>query len=206
MPNPFTIPGAPPELMQRINERRARIPASLTMMADDPDPAGDQQGEQTQGNEPKGDGDPLGAPGIEALRRERERADELDRQVKALQQQFSAIGEALGAKPKGKDEDALTTVQTALSDIRTELAVEKLARAHRITDEDDIATLAAVTNPEARAKLAARLAPAKDDEPKPKRKPAPDPSQGPKDASKARPDVKGVQRLASAFEEIDNTN
>ena len=203
MPNPFTIPGAPPELMQRINARRARIPAGLTMMADDTDPAGDQQGNQSSSDEP------LGAPGIEALRKERERADELDKQVKALQQQFTSLGEALGAKPKGKDEDAIAAVQRTVDALTNGLAVERLARTHRITDQDDIDALAAVADADARAKLAARLAPPEEaDEPevKQKRKPGPDPSQGPKDADKSRPDLKGTQRLAAAFEELDNTN
>ena len=45
MPNPFTIPGAPAELMKLINARRASIPAGLMMMAgDQPDaPSGDDQ-------------------------------------------------------------------------------------------------------------------------------------------------------------------
>ena len=36
MPNPFTIPGAPAELMARINARRALLAPGAMMMADPP--------------------------------------------------------------------------------------------------------------------------------------------------------------------------
>ncbi|MGC5352361.1 hypothetical protein ACPXAT_27400, partial [Klebsiella pneumoniae] len=48
-----------------------------------------------------------------------------------------------------------------VADLTTRLDVSELARRHGITDEDDCAALAAVTDSQARAKLAARLAPQK---------------------------------------------
>lgn len=47
---------------------------------------------------PEGD-KPLGPNGESALRKERERADELEKQLKAMQVQFGDIAKAFGVKP-----------------------------------------------------------------------------------------------------------
>ena len=116
-----------------------------------------------------------------------------------MQDQFTAVAEAFGVKvEKGaKPDEALMRLTSTVGAIQDQLSVERLARQHKITDEDDIATLLAVSDEGARAKLAARLAPADpgpDNEPRP-RIPKPDASQGPK-GDPAKPDAKpGISRL-----------
>ena len=203
MPNPFTIPGAPIELMERINARRSRIPAGMMMMAGEqsqPDPES-QQGDP-QLNADAGD-QPLGPAGMEALRKERDRADELDKQVKALSGQFAKLAQALGVDAKS---DAAADLGAVVANLTMRLDVADLARTHGITDAEDIAALYAVTDETARGKLAARLAPAKgqqDDQtndgqrvyPRPK----PDASQGPKGEPAESDPTPGMERLRAAY-------
>ena len=84
---------------------------------------------------------------------------------------------------KADDSDVIAAVRNELAGLRHENAVEKAARRHGITDDDDLKILAAATDAEAMEILAARLAP-KADEGDTKTKPGkpgtpkPDPSQG----------------------------
>ena len=143
--------------------------------------------------------EPLGAAGVKALQQEREARGELEKQLKAMQDQFAGLAEAFGVKAEkgAKPDETIARLANTVGGIQGELAVERLARRHKITDEDDIATLLAVSDEVARAKLAARLAPADpgpDNEPRP-RIPKPDASQGPK-GDPAKPDAKpGLSRL-----------
>ena len=120
---------------------------------------------------------------------------------KELEGKFSRLAEALGGNPKAKDADLAEMV----SNLTRRLEVSELAREHRITDRDDLEALLAVTNVEARAKLAARLAPsAADDkqaEPQVFPRPKPDASQGPKgDPAKPEPEP-GLGRMRAAYAE-----
>lgn len=143
--------------------------------------------------------EPLGAAGVKALQQEREARGELEKQLKAMQDQFAGLAEAFGVKAEkgAKPDETIARLANTVGGIQGELAVERLARRHKITDEDDIAALLAVSDEGARAKLAARLAPADpgpDNEPRP-RIPKPDASQGPK-GDPAKPDAKpGLSRL-----------
>lgn len=152
---------------------------------------------------PEGD-KPLGPNGESALRKERERADELEKQLKAMQVQFGDIAKAFGVKPD--KEASADDLKLSVDQMRRELAVERLARTHGITDEDDIAALSEVPNEATRAKLAARLAPpAKPDGdtadtdghqtwPRPK----PDATQGPKGEPQKADPKPGLPRLSEA--------
>lgn len=78
-------------------------------------------------------------------------------------------------------DQAVSKLPEVLGGLQSALAIERLARAHKITNDDDIAALSAVSDAQAREKLAARLAslstptPAGDDTyPRPK----PDATQG----------------------------
>ena len=143
--------------------------------------------------------EPPGAADIKALQQEREARGELEKQLKAMQDQFAGLAEAFGVKAEkgAKPDETIARLASTVGGIQGELAVERLARRHKITDEDDIATLLAVSDEGARAKLAARLAPADpgpDNEPRP-RTPKPDASQGSK-GDPAKPDAKpGLSRL-----------
>lgn len=124
---------------------------------------------------------------------------------KELESKLNRLAEALGGDPKGKDADLAEMVGSLTS----RLEVSELAREHRITDKDDIAALLAVSNAEARAKLAARLAP-KDDgkpaDPQPLPRPKPDATQGPK-GDPAKPDPEpGLGRMRAAYAESAKKN
>ncbi|MBK8758844.1 MAG: hypothetical protein IPM08_17530 [Actinomycetales bacterium] len=60
---------------------------------------------------------------------------------------------------KADDSDVIAAVRDELAGLRHENAVEKAARRHGITDDDDLKILAAATDAEAMEILAARLAP-----------------------------------------------
>lgn len=201
MPKSY-IPGAPAELMAIIDRRRSTIPTGLMMMAES-DPNGDSA--DTPKAEP-GDGPddkPLGPAGESALKKERDRADGLDKQVKALQGQMGALASALGVDAKPDKEADLTG---ALAKLTLRLDVSELARTHGISDAEDIASLQAIQDPEVRARLAARLAPKADDSkgeagdgkevfPRPK----PDGTQGPKGAPSGPEPEPGLGRLRAAY-------
>ena len=143
---------------------------------------------------------PLGPNGESALRKERERAN-------TLQAQLDEVAKAFGVKKTDSPDD----LRTLISQTRRELAVERLARKHSITDEGDIEALLAVADDAARDKLAARLAPKPpssgdgggvDEQPaKTWPRPKPDSTQGPKGAPLS-PDLKpGRARLTSGIEQ-----
>ncbi|MGX4358800.1 hypothetical protein ACWJW2_19595 [Clostridioides difficile] len=123
---------------------------------------------------------------------------------KALEDRFNKLAAALGVDQKAsKDAD----LSEKVADLTTRLDVSELARRHGITDEDDCAALAAVTDSQARAKLAARLAPQKGAEkgeepddatvfPRPK----PDASQGSKGAPPKPEPLPGRDRLVAGIE------
>lgn len=203
MPNDPTIPGAPAGLMARINARRARLAPGMTMMADPPPAV-----------PPVATDEPLGPSGEKALREERDARKEMEKQLKAMQDQFAVLAEAFGVKAdKGaKPDESVAKLTESVGGIQRELAVERLARLHKITDEDDISTLLSVADEGARTKLAARLAPTDappakpDTEPRP-RTPKPDATQGPK-GDPAKPDPKpGMSRLTEGvMDALDNLN
>ena len=157
--------------------------------------------DQLDQKQPEGE-KPLGPNGESALRKERERADELEKQLKAMQAQFGDIAKAFGVK---SDKDASAEdLKASVEQVRRELAVERLARTHGITDEDDIAALSEVPNEATRAKLAARLSPeatddaGEDDAKQTWPRPKPDATQGSK-GDPQKPDPKpGMPRLSDA--------
>ena len=128
------------------------------------------------------------------------RAQENKTELDALKAQFAALGEALTGKKSGQGAD----LTAAVANLTTRLEVSELARTHGITDADDIATLQAIPDAEARTRLAARLAPKTDDAkdvtgqqtyPRPK----PDASQGPKGNPAAPEPEPGLGRLRAAY-------
>ena len=102
--------------------------------------------------------EPLGAAGVNALQQEREARGELEKQLKAMQDQFAGLAEAFGVKAEkgAKPDETVARLTQTVGDIQKSLQVERLARQNRITDEDDIAALLAVSDEGARAELAAR--------------------------------------------------
>lgn len=102
MSSPFIIPGAPAGLMERINARRARIPAGMVMSAtppEQPDPSKEAAPSKPDGVE-QSEWDALGDPGKRAIVRERARADQAQRDLAA-----ALSADRLGVQKKG-DGDA----------------------------------------------------------------------------------------------------
>lgn len=145
----------------------------------------DPSADQAKGDNPDGKADD-GKGGKSAiladLASERDKRQALERTVNELK---SGLLKALGVEEKSDKDDAASVIATLterLDAMSTESAVEKLARKHGIADDDDIALLTSVKDDEARAKMAARLAPKKDDaggeKPSGWRTPRPDRSAG----------------------------
>ena len=87
MSHPFTLPGAPAELLAKINARRARIPAGMTMSGAPPEP---QRPEGVSDDEWAA----LGDPGKRAIVRERAAREQAERDLVAARS-----AERLGQKP-----------------------------------------------------------------------------------------------------------
>ena len=83
----FALPGAPAELVAKINARRARIPAGMVMSASER-PSGVSEEEW----------DALGDPGKRALNRERAAREQAERDLVSARS-----AERLGQKPKDTD-------------------------------------------------------------------------------------------------------
>ena len=142
---------------------------------------------------------PLGENGERALKAERDARKALETQLTDLKK---GLASALGVKDDGdkpSDGDTLVAVQQQIADMKHENAVLLLAGAHKITDKDDLDLLRTTREPEALAKLAARLgatSPATDDG-KPRR-PRADLSQGSGSGGDSKASVSGGRELFAA--------
>lgn len=102
-----------------------------------------------------------------------------------LNQMRDGLKAALGVDDKKASvEDLISSLKDEIGGLRRENLVEKVARRHNITSDDDLALLQSATDSAAMEKLAARIAPKGDDKDatdasgKPGSKPKPDSSQG----------------------------
>lgn len=101
---------------------------------------------------------PLGEPGLNALRQEREAREKLEREVGPLRQQMEALSRVFGGESTtGKPEDVVATLQQQVADMRHDTLVERVARSHGITDDDDVAVLREVRDEALMQRLAERL-------------------------------------------------
>ena len=101
---------------------------------------------------------PLGEPGLNALRQEREAREKLEREVGPLRQQMEALSRVFGGESTtGKPEDVVATLQQQVADMRHDTLVERVARSHGITDDDDVAVLREVKDEALMQRLAERL-------------------------------------------------
>ena len=182
--NPLAIPGAPVELQARIDAHAARF-AGLTMSAAPTDgETGSQNSESVQkpndGAKPEDGDKPLGPNGEKALKAERQRAADLETQVKelsGLKPLADAITAAFGGDKGAKPEDAVADLASQFDQMKADLEVERLARQYSITDEKDI-DLLRKASADTRSDLAVRLQPAKGQGVNPNGSPKPDPSAG----------------------------
>ena len=194
MPYAFTIPGAPADLMARINARRDRFAPGMTMLADPatPPPAGDQ-------GETPPDATPPGGPGTDDfkseeskrsvladLAAEREARKELQRKIADMEGSvgvLSALRQVLA--PDGKP-DPQADLAAQVAELRRERDESKAKEARMtlagtvaaesgVTDITDVALIAAQAGEDAMRALAARL---KGATPAGASTPKPDPSAG----------------------------
>ena len=179
----LTIPGAPAELLERINARRARIPAGLMMMADE---AGATPAEAAPEGKPDEGDKPLGPGGEKALREEREARKALEKEVAALKGSTSildALRKAL--TPDGDNPDPNVDLAKQVAELRRERDEAKADRERTklaqdiageigVADVRDVALIAAQQGEAAMRALAERL---KGATPTPS-VPKPDPSAG----------------------------
>lgn len=123
---------------------------------------------------------PLGENGEKALKAERDARKALEGELADLKKNLAA---AFGAKPDGDGKAGgadLTDIQQQIADMKHENAVLALANEHSITNKDDLKILRATRDADALQTLAARLAPAAEDDASDKKPgtPRPDRSQG----------------------------
>lgn len=151
-------PAMPDELQQIINLHRA-IFGGWTMMADEAaaPPAAGQQLEGQQSPTPDAGSardEQLGDGGKRALDAERRRARDLEKQLKAANDKLTAIADAEKTDLQ-RAADAAAKAQQEADAARQELARERIARKHRLSDDDT----ALLSGPEEQMEaLAARLA------------------------------------------------
>lgn len=115
--------------------------------------------------------DQLGDAGKKAIQREREARESAERRFKDQQ---AAIAKALGIEPE-KGEDPVSNLQARLDAMEKDNLVNRVARRHGITEDDDIELLRSLPDEARMAHFAARL---KSTAPTAPPAPAHDPSQG----------------------------
>jgi hypothetical protein len=102
--------------------------------------------------------DKLGEPGLKALREEREARERLEREVGPLRQQMEALRSVFGGEATtGKPEDVVATLQQQVAEMRHDTLVERVARSHGITDDDDVSVLREIKDEATMQRLAQRL-------------------------------------------------
>ena len=162
--SPFTIPGAPPELLARINARRSRIPADMIMTlgaAEGGD--GQEGGEQTQQQAAPPAPQSLGAPKPKAP--PAEAADDGEKQTESEEARLRRENEALrreNAEKRVRARDAeesakgqLTTALKALQEAGILPDSIKLDDADPVVVAQQAAEAARVENSELSARLVA---------------------------------------------------
>ncbi len=128
---------------------------------------------------------PLGESGIKALQAERSAREALERELKPLKEQMDALKGIFGDK-KVEGTDIVSTLQQQVAAMQHDSLVERVARRHNITDDNDVEFLRHASSEDAMTRLAQRLkVPATPDT----RTPSPDPAQGAPAPAKAAEDA-----------------
>ena len=158
MPRTIAVPVG----LQTIIDTHRALFGGFTMQAEqDTPPAENPPVNSGEDNESAGgDGDtPLGPAGERALAAVRDENKQLRQELTGFKQ---ALTQALGIEPSDKRTDALGDIQQEVAALRKENTVQRVARTHGITDEDDIALLMQADSGFVET-LAARLKPAASD-------------------------------------------
>lgn len=170
MNKPFARPAIPDELQAKIDEHM-KLFAGFRMMADaGADGAGgDDSGADagTSDDAKSEDDEELGAGGKKALDAERARRKALEKEIQGLKEFQANFGKALapliGGEPAKDGPDAIEKLTATVEQLQHENLVERVARAHKITDDKDLKLLASMKSEAELVALAARLSPSEDD-------------------------------------------
>ena len=153
-----TAPARPAELQQIIDLHRDMF-GGWTMMADEAADSAAPQAPQAQNGAPQpptsdARDEQLGDGGKKALDAERRRARDLEKALKAANDKLAVIEDAEKTELQ-RATDAATKAQQEAESARQELARERIARKHRLSDDDTALLSGSEERMEA---LAARLA------------------------------------------------
>lgn len=153
-----TAPARPAELQQIIDLHRDMF-GGWTMMADEAADSAAPQAPQAQNGAPQPQtsdarDEQLGDGGKKALDAERRRARDLEKALKAANDKLAVIEDAEKTELQ-RATDAATKAQQEAESARQELARERIARKHRLSDDDTALLSGSEEQMEA---LAARLA------------------------------------------------
>ena len=194
MSNPFVASKIPAELAEIISTHQALF-GGFTMVADPADAdngaeGGDDGADKGADDAGKSDKDAkseeLGAGGTAALKAERAARKALEKQLTELsgvKATLEAMKAAMAGKVEGKPEDAVKELAQQVDDLKRQALVERVAREHKITSDEDVELLSAMRSEEELRALAVRLKPSDDagdgkDDKKGGGKPRPDASRG----------------------------
>lgn len=186
MSHPFVMPTIPAELAEIIATHKGLFGGFR--MADDPDPKDPAKTDSPKvdpPDDPKADpkeDEALGEAGKAALVKEREARKALEKQLAELTPMkgtLDALRSALGGGSEVKPEDALKALTDKVGALEHQTLVERVARDHKITAEEDVKLLSAMQSEDEIRALAKRLATTEEPDDKDKgKKPRPDASAG----------------------------
>lgn len=204
MSHPFVMPTIPAELAEIIATHKGLFGGFR--MADDPDPKDPAKTDPPKVDPPADpkadpkDGEALGEAGKAALVKEREARKALEKQLAdltPLKGTIDAMRAALGGGNEVKPEDALKALTDKVGALEHQTLVERVARDHKITSEEDVKLLSAMRSEDEIRALAKRLATTEQPDDKDKgKKPRPDASAGKGGGDSAAP--KSVAEIQAA--------
>lgn len=167
----------PAELAEVIALHREMF-GDAKMMADEPQDGSQEPVEGSAANDtketpagPQGDDEPLGEGGLKALRATRDENRQMKARIKSLEEQvgtIEAIKNTLNPQPNSKPEavpdwfrpfaDRLEQSERARAESAREALINRVARKHNLTRDEDVEILAAIASEDAMDKVAKRLA------------------------------------------------
>lgn len=161
MTKPFVVPGAPAELQAKINASHALWGGWRMMAVEAEETPAENDGADEKSDEFKSQESKSAV--LADLAKERTARKTLQAEVdalKPLKDQMAALA-AVFAPEQPADGDAtaatLATIQARLDQADRAALVEKVARKHSLTDDADVAILAAIGDPSAMEAAAKRL-------------------------------------------------
>ena len=161
-PDLFVVPGAPAELQKRINASRSTWRGWRMMAEETPEGGSSDETSEQKPDEFKSEASKQSV--LSDLAKERTARQALQAEVdslKPLKEQMAALAAAFAPAGNEGEADAtsatLASVQERLDKADRAALVERVARQHSLTDDADVAILAAISDPSAMEAAAKRL-------------------------------------------------